>query len=734
MLRVFTALTLMVCLCSSAIAGLGQKNSKNNTKSNALPKNAINNSTQLQTEMNVSANVTAEAVLIPRTDVTRIFGKEIANNYAVIQLIVGNKSSDAALIVHGIFIDYTRWALSGFKPGPSVSIDGVNRDKADKFQASTDSHQIASEEYRVVRGQLLDAQTRSARNWIVRALTLAGSIAGAYAFSLREQGFVRGIASFNGTIVPGVQTLWPDGTVEQLNRVSDFGYKANTVIPQKGSEVIVCFFPIDRFLSPGFRQLFLQSPALFFSPFQMLFDNTMKPAVAAVLGKDFGFGKANDVDTLANLLPCYKAISALRFAAHPSDSVRQASTQSDPNGGAVATDSDSSPIQNRSSVDILSHPTEEACLEEFGLMKDDKLGIVLKDKEAATIEKFKRFLVLDFISEMSLNNVKVVVDGVMTVDTTSIAAKIDGVQFDKLDNCGDDHNLCFWGDPSIADGVRTGSINGAYLTGGELRVAEATALGIKVDTITEGSTDQLLHFSLKLNKAIPFGKSLHFIVGKTQSPGTTGSKTAKTLDSPQWEYVVGYPIAGPTVSKVEIDSAQSKVTITGTEFVDTPDNPLVVTLHKPDGKQADVSASALTISSSSQLVVPISDPQPGCWSVGVKVGKVLAREDPPPPPHVNTFTIEPSPKITSARRETERRLTVTGDNLIDAKTCDNQPMLTFRLVKSKDADPDNSPDLVPTSRSTASWTLRLPADFRQGTGFVKVLVNGKALPGAVQLK
>ena len=48
----------------------------------------------------------------------------------------------------------------------------------------TKPNQVASEEYRVVRGQALNAQTWTLRNGIVRGLTLAGTVAAAYAFTV----------------------------------------------------------------------------------------------------------------------------------------------------------------------------------------------------------------------------------------------------------------------------------------------------------------------------------------------------------------------------------------------------------------------------------------------------------------------------------------------------------------------------------------------------------------------
>src|SRR5688500_11305121 len=212
MRRLLSPIALLLCLSCAALA--------QNTQDKKLDQ-AIKNGAPLQTRASVGDQVRAQAVLIPRVDARRIFGKEIADNYAVIEVNVGNKSEDAALIIHGIFIDYTHWALSGTPSRPQLTAEGVVRNGPDPFQASTNPNQVASEEYRVVRGQLLDAQMWTKRNWTMRVLTFLGSVGGAYAFSIGEEGIIRGLNAFSGVVVPGARDLWPDGTIEQLNRVSD---------------------------------------------------------------------------------------------------------------------------------------------------------------------------------------------------------------------------------------------------------------------------------------------------------------------------------------------------------------------------------------------------------------------------------------------------------------------------------------------------------------------------------
>lgn len=683
MTRNLTCIVLMICLGSSAFAQSDAKDAK--TKKMMEDAAKSKDAKGVPADLRVKANVNAQAVLIPRVDANRIFGKEIANNYAVIQLTIGNKSSDAALIIHGVYIDYARWALSGTRPNAhSITAPGSRQERADKFQVATEPSQIASAEYRVVRGQLADAQMWSKRNWTVRLLTFAGSLAGAYAFSIREKGFLRGIDAFSGVFVPGVAQVWPDGTQDQINRLSDFGYRANKVVPQQGSEIIVCFFPIDRFLTPGFRQLFLRSPALFFAPMAMLVDKTIEPDVKKALGDGFGM-KDTTLDQLRNDLPCYAIAQQLLDDDKPS--------QAEPDEAKTGKD--------KAAVVSLekSNPKVDTCLENFGL-KRDAMGISLKSSDKENSDKFRRFLILDYISQMSLNQVKVVVDGVMTLDTTTIAAKIDSVEFDKTESGHSDTDETFW-EPGTDGGVRTGKIHGSYLTGGEVKISEEKVRQIdEIKTVADGSSDQVLKFSFKLTKAIPLSTNLNFVVSKPV-PGTNAESTSPTMrDSAPFEYQVGLKPSTLSVAKAELDAAQSKLTVTGSGFSGPT---LVVTLHPRSGDDVPVPSASIKATDTSLVFdLPADAKASGCWSVRIKTDKQVG------PPFEASFAIVPSPKITLATFEANKTVAVTGSDLVDTSAC-NGKTLSFKLVKKDGTGEEELVVSNPKSNSATKWTFNQPA-------------------------
>lgn len=681
MKRTLSSLLLIICFCSIALA-----QDEANEKSKKALTDAAKNGNGLHTQITVNGNVHAQAVLIPRIDAKRIFGKEIANNYAVVEVNIGNKSPDAALIIHGVFIDYRNWPLSG----ASLQDLGSSR-SSDQYQESTFPNQVASEEYRVVRGQLLDAQTDTLRNRFIRWLTLAGNLAGAFTFSLNEQGIVKGIAAATGVGIPGIATAWPDKTIDQLNRISDFGFRSDKVVPRQGSEVIVCFFPIDRFLTPGFRKLFLKSPALFFAPLQMLVDEKVKKEAEAALGDLFsGFGF--DYADLKKAFPCYMAIQ-----------------HSTPNNPAIA-----------------------PCLDEFGLEEKDPAtremrvkvlrdgqGNVIKDAngkektDPTEFKKFQKFMGLQFVASVSLNRVTITVDGVMSVDVNTVAARIDEIDFDKVADCGDLTGQCFWRNVTAGGGVRTGVIHGAYLDKGKVVLAEQTALGIEdLKVIADKSNGDELHFSFKLTKPVDNQTILHFTVVK-EDAGADAAKPKK-LESNTWEFPVAYFLEAVKITDRTLSG--TTLTVKGKGFSATP---LVVTLHSEAGTEITVTPTAGTLTDTQfDVALPTgnADFKAGCWYVQVTANNVTSNRS------EKFLPLQPAPTLDSAIHN-DKHIFLKGKDLINLTNCDG-PKISFRLTQAGAA----SIALTVEDWSNGEPMLALPEEAKTGAWTVEVLIDGNPVP------
>ena len=59
-------------------------------------------------QVQVAGNVSVEAVLLPPNVTRGLFGRAVSDRYVAVQLIVSNRSDDAALIIHDTVADVRR--------------------------------------------------------------------------------------------------------------------------------------------------------------------------------------------------------------------------------------------------------------------------------------------------------------------------------------------------------------------------------------------------------------------------------------------------------------------------------------------------------------------------------------------------------------------------------------------------------------------------------------------------
>jgi hypothetical protein len=501
-----------------------------NSPSIPLPVHTVNNS------------VHVSATLVTHGAVRRLFGKEIANTYAVVQLTISNSNPDAAFILHSAYIDVSKWALGGAGL-TSVPIE------LKPYQASTVSNQIASVEARIARGQLLDAQMWTARNWTVRILTVAGTVASAGLFNVGETA-AKSIAAFNGAVVPGVAFAWPDGTVGQLNRISDSGFQTNKVIPKESGDIVVCFFPMDMFLSRGLRKIFIDSPGLFLSPYQILFTNENADARAALgLPRDAG---DPEINLARKALICFPGPSK--------------------NGVDQAT-------PERLEQAYAACPTPPP-----GTNPDDWKTILR---------------LLAYIGRFGANNIPVIVDGVMTINVDDVPAAIDDITFE-----GDPKTAAFW-----AGGEHQGRIECRFCANGQLSIQESSTLGITdVKVKPDGSDEHHLTFSFKLTKPIDTGTTLHFVVTKppTDPKKSEGAKSIRA-------YPVEYVLVTPRVASVTVEN-NKKVTLKGSSFSNLASHVAKLALSREGGLADDTPIAWPADATATAISFDVADGlAPGCW-------------------------------------------------------------------------------------------------------------------------
>lgn len=536
--RLFHGLFLGFVLASmSLLSAAAQKNlPKAEAAADAAQqkvKSAIQKGTPLThvSSTDVTSNISVEATLIPAGIARTVFGKEIANNYAVIALTVSNRSADQAFIVHSIFIDYSQWLLSGgspflegntlcpqgkqnvagnvgqtvnsttTSPSPSGTADlsqkpsGETTDESGSapqpqtadhttpqncpgnrlqtWQQQTRPNQVASIESRIVREELLIEQYWTTRNWVLRALQAAGSVATGFTFATSSQSWIHGIGAFNGSVIPAYQQFWPDSTVSQMNQISNVGFQTNKAIAKQSSDIIVAFFPIDRFLTPDLKSLYISTPAAFFSPVEALVDpktrKRVEPYVVQILG-----GKDNKDALFGNMLKFLPQLG--------SSACERYQNSRTPLDGSVP---------------------------------------AITDKSASTVESRLELacLTAEVVNRLSLNTVRLIVGGTMTVDVNSVPPQIASVEIAPPTG---ETTSTMWTIKAGAKSVTlNGTINGSFL-GGATPTLVNPPNGLTIKAVAQGSSDTALQFTLTLTASLPAStKSLSFQASKSSSAGST---------------------------------------------------------------------------------------------------------------------------------------------------------------------------------------------------------------------
>jgi hypothetical protein len=486
---------------------------------------ALNGST------NVKGNVTTQVVLLPRNQAEKVFSKEIGRRYAVVQVTINNKNKDAAFLLHSIFVDYSRWALSGMSLSPEDSCPRTQDDS----QTPSCPGQVASVESRVIRGELQDAANWTWRNGIIRAAVIVGTVAsGIPAFSSKNA--VKYVGAYNGQFIPGVQVFWPDETVPQLNRVSDLGFQNNKVIAKETADIVYAFFPIDRFLTPGMSKIFLYSPAVFFAPAQIFVDQHIgkhcwKPGVCL---------SQSEVAEVKNLIEDLTAAACTAY--------KDLNTK-DLCPPARNKDKETKDIQRSRDQRMLA------------LLTMDCVKSPLQPGCAVAVQ------VQRLVERTSLNSISVLVQGVMTVDVTIVPPSITDITFDKGNDSAD-----VW--QQISNPL-DGSVSGRFLTGGTLIVTsvevpagESDKIADYIDpktisVVADESNDTRLRFKLQWKKSIPEGSKLHFQVTKSDPKDTKNTSGVKSMDFVMPVNYVSKPKPNgqnPTISDITVENGDVSTT------------------------------------------------------------------------------------------------------------------------------------------------------------------------------
>ena len=178
--------------------------------------------------------------LIDPKDVEDIFGRRIAKHFVVIQVTVTNRNKDYELLIHDISLDLHGVALG---------------------KAFGKKQEVSSIELSLLRGVAEKGQSGDRRNVTLRVLRGLGSV-GAGLIGVTDFGtsYAPSVAIWNGPVVAAYADIFPDYTLNQMNRLNDSAYSANSIIAKQHSKVMAVFLPQSIFLSPQQMKQFWKDP------------------------------------------------------------------------------------------------------------------------------------------------------------------------------------------------------------------------------------------------------------------------------------------------------------------------------------------------------------------------------------------------------------------------------------------------------------------------------------------
>jgi len=193
-------------------------------------------------QVSSSLDVGCSQSLLSWDEARDIFGTRIANTYLVVQVVVRNLNSNEEFLMHDVQI-----ALDARTLPVSVKFGSSNLDNT-RFVAGRDKM--------LARGVAMIGQQMDARNFFIRLAEALGDVTLAAATATGRAHFIDGVSIYKSVLVPGLKSVYPDLTINQLNSLNDLGFSASSsykiVVPKNGSVPFVTFLPAKIFAGPPY--------------------------------------------------------------------------------------------------------------------------------------------------------------------------------------------------------------------------------------------------------------------------------------------------------------------------------------------------------------------------------------------------------------------------------------------------------------------------------------------------
>jgi hypothetical protein len=177
------------------------------------------------------ADVSCSFSIMTWHETDEFFGRMVANDYIAIEVNLRNLNKENEFLVHDI----------------QVAVDtGLDKPTFGRFEAGRDKM--------IVRGVAQRGASDDIRNRIMNSLSMLGSVAGGASGALTASAAIgstwptylsESVSIFQGPLIDGLNKIWPDHTITNVNNVSDMAFSASstmkTVVPIQGSVPLVTF-------------------------------------------------------------------------------------------------------------------------------------------------------------------------------------------------------------------------------------------------------------------------------------------------------------------------------------------------------------------------------------------------------------------------------------------------------------------------------------------------------------
>jgi len=205
------------------------------------------------------------SLLAPK-NVADTFGRRIAKRYIAMQITVANRNGDYQWMITDASLDLSRlikYMQSESRCGTrAASLKAILAEQAKPVPNPT----VTGSDLTILRGVAEKGQFQDPRNLTLRVLqgsgTIAASLLGVTTFG---PAFAPAVAAFNGPLVSAYQRVFPDLTVNQLNRLNDSAYMANSIVNKQSPKVLVIFVPSSLLLDKSEQGKFYRDPYSVFS-------------------------------------------------------------------------------------------------------------------------------------------------------------------------------------------------------------------------------------------------------------------------------------------------------------------------------------------------------------------------------------------------------------------------------------------------------------------------------------